>query len=109
MNRIYECVVIAKQDIPSQDIHKYAKKIHAMFTDLSCKLLKKEYWGLRNLAYEIKKNKKGHYFFMCIEGSGNSVKKVENNFKVSEEILKYFTVRTESVDESPTLMMQTPS
>ena len=108
--RFYECIFIIRQDLPAQDIHKLSDKYKKLVEEKQQGVVvKKEYWGLRNLAYEIKRNKKGHYVFLGIETSSNIINKIENDFKVSEDVINFLTVRVENIDKKPTLMMQTPN
>jgi small subunit ribosomal protein S6 len=71
--------------------------------------LQSEYWGLRSMAYEIKKNKKGHYNFFRFESQSKIINKLHDNFKVSEEIIKYLTLKVNTISNKPSLMMQTPN
>ena len=107
--RFYECAFIIRQDLPAQDVHKLADKYQDLVEKMNGKVVKKEYWGLRSLAYEIKKNKKGHYIFFGLNTSPEVINKMENDFKVSEDIIKFLTIKVENIDNKPTLMMQTPS
>jgi small subunit ribosomal protein S6 len=107
--RFYECTFIIRQDSPAQDVHKLADKYQSLIEEMDGKVLKREYWGLRSLAYEIKKNKKGHYVFFGLNTSSEVINKIENDFKVSEDVIKFLTIRVDSIDDKPTLMMQTPS
>ena len=107
--RFYECTFIIRQDLPAQDVHKLADKYKDLVEKMNGKVVKKEYWGLRNLAYDIKKNKKGHYIFLGLNVESKVINKIENDFKVSENVIKFLTIRVKSIDERPTLMMQTPS
>ena len=107
--RFYECAFIIRQDLPAQDVYKLADKYQDLVEKMDGEVVKKEYWGLRSLAYEIKKNKKGHYIFFGLDTSPEVINKMENDFKVSEDIIKFLTIRVENIDNKPTLMMQTPS
>ena len=107
--RFYECTFIIRQDLPDQDVHKLADKYKELVEKMDGKVVKKEYWGLRSLSYEIKKNKKGHYIFLGLNASPDVVNKIENDFKVSEDIIKFLTIKVKGIDDKPTLMMQTPS
>jgi len=107
--RFYECTFIIRHDLPAQDVHKLADRYEEMIKKMDGKILKREYWGLRSLAYDIKKSKKGHYIFLGLSTSSNVINKIENDFKVSEDVIKFLTVGVKKIDDKPTLMMQTPS
>lgn len=106
---LYECIFIARQDISVQDVQKHADRFVEIFKEYGGRLLKKEYWGLRSLAYIIKKNKKGHYIMLGVEATPEGVKEFERNCKINEDILKYMTLCADSIDEAPSLMMQAPA
>lgn len=106
---LYECVFIARQDIPTQDVHKLADKFVGLFEGHGSAIVKREYWGLRSLAYEIKKNKKGHYIFLGVRADSDTVKEFERNCKINEDVLKYLSLRVERIEEGPSVMMQAPA
>ena len=107
--RFYECVFIVRQDMPAQDVHKFSEQYQNTIEQMKGQVIKKEYWGLRSLAYEINKNKKGHYIFFGLNVTPEIINKIENHFKVSEDVLKFLTIRVSKIEEKPSLMMQTPS
>ncbi len=105
----YECTFIARQDISAQDVHKLADKFTDIFKDLGGKLIKKEYWGLRSLAYVVKKNKKGHYIMLGVEAPSDAVKEFERNCKINEDVIKFLSIKVEHLDDTPSAMMQAPA
>jgi len=105
----YECTFIARQDIPAQDVHKLSDRFIEILSSNGAKIIKKEYWGLRSLAYIIKKNKKGHYIMLGIEAEPKAIAEFERNCKINEDILKYLTIKVAKIDDSPSVMMQAPS
>merc|ERR1712010_118988 len=102
----YECTFIIRQDLPAQDVSKITDKYEELVRKMGGNTVKKEYWGLKNLAYEIKKNKKGRYVFLGIDAPSSTINKIENNFKVSEDVIKFLTIKVKNIDNKPTLMMQ---
>jgi small subunit ribosomal protein S6 len=106
---LYECIFVARQDIPAQDVHKLSDKFSEIFTAAGSKIVKKEYWGLRSLAYEVKKNKKGHYVLLGVEAASDVVKEFERNCKINEAVIKYLALRVEKLDASASAMMQAPA
>ena len=94
----YEHTIIARQDTsPSQ-----LKQIQDKYTDLVIKhegkVLKAESWGLLNLTYLIKKNKKGNYIHFKIEGNGKTINELEKNEKIDKNLLRYLTVKVKNFD-----------
>lgn len=105
----YECTFIMRQDISSQDVYKAAERFVEIVKSLGGELIKKEYWGLRNLAYIVRKNKKGHYMMLCLSAPDVAMKELERNFKINEDVIKFFNLKVEKIDESPSYMMQAPA
>ena len=103
---LYETVFIARQDIPAQEAEALADRFSGIVTDSGGSVERREYWGLRTLAYRIKKNRKGHYAMLHIDASSDAVQEMERNMRLDEDVLRYLTIRTESIDESPSIIMQ---
>ncbi|WP_341897848.1 30S ribosomal protein S6 [Ferrovibrio terrae] len=101
----YENVFIARQDISTAQVEAMA----AQFTDIikaqGGEVSKTEQWGLRNLSYRIKKNKKGHYVLLNISASGAAIAEMERNMRIHEDILRYLTVRVEKLEEGPSAIL----
>lgn len=104
----YEFVVIARQDLSPQDAHKLSEKLAKLLTDMGGEVVKKESWGLRSLAYEIKKNKKGHYIMIGARASHDAVLEFERQSKISEDIIRCAVFGVEELTEQPSIMMQAP-
>ena len=104
--KFYECIFIIKQELSPQEVHELVDKYKIFIQKAHGKVIKREYWGLRRLAYEIEKNKKGHYIFFGLYTSHSIIKKIENHFNISEEILKFLTIKITQISKEPTLMIQ---
>lgn len=102
----YETVFIARQDVSTKQVEDFAKKFSDIIKENGAKVVRTEHWGLRNLAYRIKKNRKGHYVMMHIEGPHPAVAEMERNIRLNEDILRYMTVRLEKTPEGPSIMMR---
>ncbi|MEK9962165.1 MAG: 30S ribosomal protein S6, partial [Rhodobiaceae bacterium] len=72
--RLYESVFIARQDISSAQVETMADEFAGIITEAGGKIHKREYWGLRSLAYRIKKNRKGHYIMFNLETDADTLK-----------------------------------
>ena len=103
---LYETVFIARQDIPAQEAEALADRFSGIVTESGGSVARCEYWGLRTLAYRIKKNRKGHYAMLHIDASPDAVQEMERNMRLNEDVLRYLTIRTESHDENPSIIMQ---
>lgn len=106
---LYECTFIARQDISAADAHKLSDRLMDTIAGFGAKLLKKEYWGLRSLAYDVKKNKKGHYVMLGIEAEPEAIVEFERNCKISEDIIKYLSIKVDSISDEASPMMQAPA
>ena len=106
---LYESVFITRQDVPSGEVETLTETFAGIVGDNGGAVEKREYWGLRNLAYRIKKNRKGHYTMFHIDGPAAAVQEMERNMRISEDILRYLTIRVEAFEEGPSVIMQSRS
>jgi small subunit ribosomal protein S6 len=94
----YEHVLIARQDISPQQAEALNEELKALIEAQGGHIAKIEYWGLRNLSYRIKKNRKGHYSLLAIDGPAAAVKEMERQLSINEDVLRYLTIRVEELD-----------
>ena len=87
----YEHTFIAKQDLSESQIKKIIEKYEGIISNTQGKILKSENWGLRNLSYEISKNKKGMYYHIKFQGLGETIQKLEENENIDPDELTLFT------------------
>jgi small subunit ribosomal protein S6 len=104
---LYETVFIARQDLTPEDVDALTSKLTKIITDSNGKV-KKEYWGLRNLAYKIKKNLRGHYLFLTIDAEYPAVAELKRVMSYNEDIIRssIFSVK-EHAKESPMFLSTT--
>ena len=95
---LYEHVLIARQDISAQQAEALNDQLKAMLEEQGGKVAKIEYWGLRNLAYRIKKNRKGHYSLLAIDSPAPAVKEMERQLSINEDVLRFLTTRQDELD-----------
>ena len=103
---LYENVFIARQDMSPAQVETLADEYVSVMESLGGKVEKREHWGLKTLAYRIKKNRKGHYVLFNFDTNGDAVAELERRMRLSEDVLRYLTVRIEAVDERPSVMLQ---
>lgn len=105
----YESVFIARQDISSTQVDQLADQFAEIVATGGGEVKKREYWGLRSLAYRIKKNRKGHYMLFNLEAPSAAVTEMERIMRLNEDILRYLTIKVEALEEGPSAMMQAKS
>lgn len=97
----YESIMIVRQDVSSSEVDKIVSDFTKIVESNEGKVIKTEYWGLRPLAYEIKNNKKGHYYFMGIEATKPLLDEIERKIKLSESIIRSSIVRVSEISKKP--------
>ena len=100
----YEHVFIARQDISSAQVDGLVETFTGLVENDGGKIINTEYWGLKNLAYRIKKNRKGHYVMLNIESPAAAINELERNERIHEDVLRYLTLRVDEVEEGPSIM-----
>lgn len=103
---LYESVFIARQDISGAQVDALADGFAEIVTNGGGQIAKREYWGLRNLAYRIKKNRKGHYVLFNIDAPSATVHEMERLMRINDDILRFLTLRVDEHDPEPSVMMQ---
>jgi small subunit ribosomal protein S6 len=106
---LYENIFIARQDVPATQVETLTNQFAELITAQGGTVQKKEYWGLRSLTFRIKKNRKGHYTLMNIDAPPAAVKELERTMSINEDIIRYLTVRVDSLEEGPSAVMQRSS
>ena len=95
---LYETVLIARNDVTQQQVDGIADNIAAQLEAEGGAVKKREYWGLRGLAYRIKKNRKGHYSLLALDAPAAAVHELERQLSINEDVLRYLTIRVEELD-----------
>jgi small subunit ribosomal protein S6 len=103
---LYENVFIARQDISGAQVDALADTFGQLIADNGGEVTKREYWGLRNLAYRMRKNRKGHYVLMNVAAPPAAIFELERTMRITEDVLRYLTIRVEAHEEGPSAMMQ---
>ena len=94
----YEHTLITKQDLSDSQIKKLIEKYEGIINKNQGKILKTENWGLRNLSYEIKKNRKGIYYHIKFEGIGDTIEKLEQDENIDDLIIRFLTIKVKKID-----------
>ncbi len=103
---LYECTFVTRSDVSSQDVEALADNFSGIIKDGGGKTVKKEYWGLRTLAYKINKRKKGHYMFLCVEAPSDAVKEMERKMRLNEDVVRNMTIRVDAISDEDTPMLK---
>ncbi|HEU5047133.1 MAG TPA: 30S ribosomal protein S6 [Rickettsiales bacterium] len=103
---LYESTFVVRQDVSRADVTKIAEFFTDIVKQQNGKVVKNEYWGLRNLAYKINKNRKGHYVMLGLNASHEAVKELERNIGLHEDVVRHLTVRVDAIEEGPSVMLQ---
>ena len=103
---LYETVFIARQDISAKQVEDYAAAFGKIVNDNGGKVKNTESWGLRTLAYKIKKNRKGHYTLMHLDAPHAAVSEMERNMGLNEDILRFMTVSIDKLPEGPSAILK---
>lgn len=102
----YEGVFIARQDASAAQVDGLQDTFAALIEEKGGKVTKREYWGLRNIAYRMKKNRKGHYVLFNIDAPSEAIDELDRQLRLNEDVLRHLVVRVEELDEEPSVMMQ---
>jgi small subunit ribosomal protein S6 len=103
---LYENVFIARQDISGAQVDALTDSFAQLVADNGGEVRKREYWGLRNLAYRMRKNRKGHYVLLNLSAPPAAIAELERTMRINEDVIRYLTVRVDTLEEGPSVMMQ---
>ena len=96
----YESVLIARQDLGASQVSSLVSSLSETIVANGGEVVRVDNWGLKNLAYRIKKNRKGHYVLMNISAPATAVAEYERVMRVNEDIIRYMTVRVEDFSDA---------
>ncbi|MBN8535034.1 MAG: 30S ribosomal protein S6 [Rhizobiales bacterium] len=103
---LYEHVFLARQDVTAQQVEAMTESYKAVIESKGGAVTKVEYWGLKSLAFRIKKNRKAHYALFNISAPAAAITEMERQMRISEDILRFMTVRVEELEDGPSVMLQ---
>ena len=102
---LYESVIIGRQDLTPVQFETILEKFIAVIQSFKGNIKKKENWGIRNLAYKINKNRKGHYTLLNIDAPPEAIKEYERLMRLDEDIIRFLTIKIKYIDEKPSPLM----
>jgi small subunit ribosomal protein S6 len=106
---LYECVLIARSEVTQQQVDAIADGIASQLETDGGAVKKREYWGLRNLAYRIKKNRKGHYVLLGLDAQPAFVNEMERQLRLNEDVLRFLTIRVPAIEDGPSAILSRKS
>ena len=102
---LYESVIIGRQDLTSGQFETLLEKFIAVIQSFKGEIKKRENWGIRNLAYKINKNRKGHYTLLNIDGPPEAIQEYERLMRLDEDVIRFLTIKIKAIDEKPSPLM----
>ena len=97
----YEHVIITRPEISPQQVDALVEDITKTIKDLGGHVGRTEYWGLRNLTYRIRKNRKAHYSLLNLDCPATAVHELERRLRINEDVMRFKTIRVEALEEEP--------
>ena len=106
---LYESTFIVRQDISAQEVDKIAEKFSKIVEKFKGKIVKKEYWGLKNLAYKVKKNRKGHYTMLGIDAPVEAIDELNRQCRLSEDVIRNLTIKVDEISKEASPLLEKAS
>ena len=106
---LYESVIIGRQDLTPGQFETLLEKFITVIQSFKGQIKKRESWGIRNLAYKINKNRKGHYTLLNIDAPPEAIREYERLMRLDEDIIRFLTIKIKSIDEKPSPLMANKS
>ena len=103
---LYEHVFMVRQDVTSQQVDALTEQFKGIITTHGGSIAKVENWGVKSLAYRIKKNRKAHFCLMNIDAPSAAVVEMERMMGISEDVLRFITLRVEAHEDGPSAMLR---
>lgn len=98
---LYETVLIARNDVSQAQVETLIENVTSLLGEHGGSVRKREFWGLRTLAYRIKKNRKGHYVLLGIEASAEAMREMDRQLGLNEDVLRVLNLRVDEIDDTP--------
>src|SRR4051794_10133284 len=102
----YEHVFLARQDASTQQVEELTTQMTGIVEQAGGKVTKTENWGVRSLTYRMNKNRKAHFVLLNIDAPSAAIAEIERQERISEDVIRYLTVRVEEHEEGPSAMMR---
>ena len=103
---LYEHVFLVRQDVSAQQVEELTAQIKGVLEQMGGKVTKTEQWGVKSLAYRLRKNRKAHYVLLNVDAPSAALNEVERQERLNEDVLRYITIRVDEHEEGPSAMMR---
>jgi len=103
---LYEHIFLARQDVTAQQVETMVDQFKGVIELNGGKVDKTEMWGVKSLAYRIKKNRKAHFAMFNLDAPPAAVAEMERQMRINEDVLRFMTVRVDALEAEPSVMMQ---
>jgi len=103
---LYEHVFLARQDASPQQVEELTGQMTGIVEQAGGKVTKTENWGVRSLTYRMNKNRKAHFVLLNIDAPSAAIAEIERQERISEDVIRYLSVRVEELEEGPSAMMR---
>jgi len=103
---LYEHIYLARQDLTAQQVEALNEQFKATIASLGGTVGKVEYWGVKSLAYRIKKNRKAHFTLINVDAPPAALAEAERQWSINEDVLRHLTIRVEALEDAPSAMLR---
>lgn len=103
---LYEHVFLARQDVTAQQVETLTEQLKSIITSNGGSIAKSEYWGIKSLAYRVKKNRRAHFTLLNIDAPAAAITEMERQMRINEDVIRLLTVRVDAHEEGPSAMLR---
>jgi small subunit ribosomal protein S6 len=103
---LYEHVFLTRQDASAQQVEELTAQFKGVIEQMGGKVAKTEQWGVKSLSYRLRKNRKAHFTMFNVDAPSTALNEIERQERLSEDILRYITIRVDEHEEGPSAMMR---
>jgi small subunit ribosomal protein S6 len=103
---LYEHIYLARQDVSAQQVEALTEQFRSIIESFGGKIEKAEYWGVKSLAYRIKKNRKAHFTLLNVHAPPAAIAEMERQSGINEDVIRFLTIRVEALDQGQSAMMR---